>query len=357
MRDELAHGSLRWWRRAAAVLSVLVALMFAAVMGWLPQHSPSVPPVTVGVLPPWDAERAIAELDRYADRLGQVAPWWYRPTSSGELGIVGDPAQLDEIVRVARHHDRKVVPIVANFGDDWDAELVGTLLADPRSAAIHVAALTELVVEQGYDGIHLDYRQLASADADRYAELVHRVAEALAAHDKLLAVSVHPKTHADEPGWGAGHDYARLGAQVDQLHVLTLDHRGRAPGPLAPIGWVDEVAGYASSVVPADRLFLGIGVYGRLWSADGVRTLTLRQVAEHRRTAPGEVGFDPSSASPFLEDPDERSQLWFEDEASLRRKLVVADRHDVGGVLLWRLGGTVPGVWDVVDDEFGRIAG
>lgn len=357
MHDDLVGGSVRWWRRAVAVLSVLVALMFAAVVGVIPGFAPAAPPVTVGVVPPWDAERGMADLDRHAGQLTQVAPWWFRPVASGEVRMIGDRAALEDVVDIARRHDQKVVPMVTNFQDGaWDADLVGAVLADARAVAVHVAAVTELVVEGGYDGIHLDYRDLAPRDADRYADLVRRIATSLDTHGKLTAVSVQAQTHADDPASRA-HDYARLGEWVEQLHVLALDHHWRTPGPLAPIGWVDEVAGYASSVVPPERVILSVGVHGRVWGPDGPETLTLEQVADRIDGHPSAPGFDPQSASPFLEGADvhEWTELWFEDEESLRRKFAVVDRHGLGGVLLWRLGGTVPAVWDTLDDELGPV--
>ena len=63
-------------------------------------------------------------------------------------------------------------------------------------------------------------------------------------------------------------DYAALGHSADRVVVMAYDWHWAfsAPGPIAPTWWVDDVLDYATSVVPPEKLALGVGLYGYDWS-------------------------------------------------------------------------------------------
>ena len=354
---------MRALRIVAGVLGILVIVLFVAVIGVLPgafggsgQDDDMV--TTLGFVPYWDQDRAFEEVDRYADELSAVGPWWYAPTPDG--AIVPQHAEYTDIdlerVRELQGRGQRVMPAIANHRDgSWDFDLIGELLSDPDAVTAHVEALTDLVVDHDYDGIQLDYENLDADDARRYADLVRRVAEAFAEHDKTLAVAVHAKLGPETDGWGAGHDYALLGRYADEIHLMAYDlhYNTSDPGPPAPAWWVDEVLDYATTEVPAEKVVLGIGLYGYDWP-EGARGegLTLQEAEARVRRYDGELTFDTRSQSPrFTYERDGQThELWFEDGPSIARKLEFVETYGLGGAFFWRMGGTTPEAWDAVGE-------
>ena len=52
---------------------------------------------------------------------------------------------------------------------------------------------------------------------------------------------------------------------VDRLRLMVYDWSVSAPGPIAPMDWVNRVIAYSSAVVPVSKLQLGVPAYGRHW--------------------------------------------------------------------------------------------
>jgi spore germination protein len=307
-------------------------------------------------VPYWDQDRAFEEVDRHGQHLTVVSPWWYAPADDGSVVTQHDgftDVDLDR-VRELQRAGYAVVPTIANHRDGhWDFEVVGRILADPDRTARHVAAVTDLVLEHGYDGIQLDYENLDAADTGSYAELVRELAAALHEHDRTLAVAVNAKVDATRAGWAAGHDYELLGRYADELHLMAYDlhNEGSDPGPIAPTWWVERVVRHATSVVPPEKLVLGIGLFGYDWGRRGHRrrphALGGRRAHARPRRCAAVRPPQPFTGVHLRGRGDDR-ELWFEDARSVRHKLRLVDRYDLAGVFYWRLGGTTAEIWRAV---------
>lgn len=48
---------------------------------------------------------------------------------------------------------------------------------------------------------------------------------------------------------------------------MTYDEHypGGSPGPIASIGWVNNVVKYATTVIPKEKIYLGLAAYGYDW--------------------------------------------------------------------------------------------
>jgi spore germination protein len=349
-------------RRALAMVATL--LLFAGalvVVLWGTDLIPGEdPPVTIGFVPYWDQELAFEEVDRYADQLSTVSPWWFAPTADGRV-VQQHEGYTDvdlAVVRDLQRRGKRVMPSVANHRDgSWDFEVVSELLSDRETVDAHVAALTELVVDGGFDGIQFDYENLEQEDAVPYADLVRRTVDAFHDHDKVVAVAVHARQGPEDMGgWGAGHDHERLGRYADELHLMAYDYHSNTsdPGPSAPVWWVEEALAYTTSVVPSEKVILGVGVYGYDWGegevAEGV---TLQEAHARIRRYSGEAGFDPRSQTPWFtyRADGQVHELWFEDARSLRSKLDLVEELDLGGAFFWRMGGTTVEAWEAIADS------
>src|SRR5690606_28392196 len=151
--------------------------------------------------------------------------------------------------------------------------------------------------EHGVAGVDVDWEAVKAVRRDEFSAFVEQLARRLHRDGRLIAVDVYPKV--SEPGGWDGpraQDWARLGRAVDQFRVMTYNYSGSwsGPGPLAPPDWMDRVLRFAESRVPADRVVMGIGFYGREWHADGttadlvwadVRAIRQELDADETRTA------------------------------------------------------------------------
>lgn len=314
------------------------------------------PPTVVGYLPYWEQRAAIDDALRQRDLLTTAAPWWYSPTDDG--GVVeqhrGHTDTSDAAIRMLRDAGLEVMPAIANHHEgEWDFEIVPHIVADPDLRADHVRNLVALVEDRDYDGIVIDYELLGAGDRDGFTAFVTDLGAELHARDRRLAVALHAQ--ASDQGSGdhnLAQDYQAIGQAADEVHLMTYDqHYDESdPGPIAPLPWVSDVLDYAIERIPPDKLVLGIGLFGYDWGGDAVADgLQLGQVARRIARNDGEQGWDERAASPwFRYDGDGVSRIiWYEDPASVKAKLALVERYDLGGAFFWRLGGVPEGIWSV----------
>jgi spore germination protein len=309
----------------------------------------------IAYVPYWDQQRGFASLRRNLDLVDEVSPFWYSLDRRGRVVLADDEhTTVDRsTVRFLQRRGIRVLPTVTNLRNgDWAPELVSGMLHDPAAVDRHVRALTALAVDEGYDGIDLDYEDLRAADREAYSAFLRRLAGALHAADKLLTTSVHPKvSDAGYDERNRAQDYRAIGAAVDQVRVMTYDYSWETspPGPVAPAGWVEDVIAWTVTQVPPEKVVLGAVLLGYDWVAGRGETVDHGQAVALARRHGAEIARDRDRA-PWFRYQDaagRRHEVWWEDAESVAVKLRLVARYGLGGAFFWNLGGEDPAVWPV----------
>lgn len=291
-----------------------------------------------------------ASLVAHIDQLDAVVPNYFGMNADGTIVGTDDPS-VDAIVR---SHQKRLLPMVQNH---VTYSSFGGLLNDPTRRAVAVNSVVSLVTDHGYDGITLDFEGVSPSDRAGLTAYVQAVAAALHQREKLLAVAIPAKSGDLSTGWGGAFDDAAIGASADRAILMAYAFRtaaSKTPGPISPLPWVRSVTDYARSAIPADRLVLGIGVWGYDWnSTDPNRAQTLRytQTAALVSRTGGQPSFDPSlAAATYAYQTDGQDhEVWFETPESIQQKVGVATQLHLAGVAFWRLGQEPPGVWSLLN--------
>ncbi len=368
------------------VVSLTLSFFFSPsqALTFLSSSPPPTPRLQVSAWMPtsWDGESARASFRRHVRQLTTVSPYWYGVRADGQLSpLTGarDPLLLAE----ARAAGARVIPTISN---SYNGTRIHTILNDDALAAAHLQAIIEEVERYGYDGIDLDYENLYAEDKDRYAAWVKELAAQLHARNKRLTVTVQPKTfHAD--GWdGPGaHDYRALANAADELRVMIYGWCWKTgcvgsapPGPIAPIHWMQRVIDYAKTQAPADKIVIGLHLYGYDWQI-GATSLNANQaqLQEACFSPPEPVAFEDvtgralvwAEADALLKSNNATLQWWEEDDQglvqepwfsydngqhvvafanadSVEARVQLVEQAGLRGVIFWRLGGEDPALWD-----------
>jgi spore germination protein YaaH len=311
----------------------------------------------------WDQARGFESIVANADVISEISPFWYRVLADGRvvpyITAAGASYEDPTVLAFLRSRGILVIPTVANVIDGvWDGTLVSKVIADPQLRAANVAALVNLAVVKGYDGVDLDYENLLASDRAAFTSFVQQLAGALHAQGKLLSVNVYAKT-SESGTWDGprAQDWWAIGQAADQVRIMTYEYSWSTspPGPIAPVGWVNDVIGYATSQIPPAKILQGMPFYGYDWVGQRGTDLVWTQAMDLASRFAVPLMWDSASASPWFEyvSGSARHTVWFEDGSSVGAKLDVARLHDVGGISVWRLGGEDPANWSAVRAEFG----
>lgn len=313
------------------------------------------PTNVIGYVPYWDQQRGFATVRRHLSLFDEISPMWYSLDADARI-VLSDPENTVVDLRTVRFLQRqgiKVIPTITDLRNgDWHPELVSNMLSDPARRQAHVRRIADLVRAKGYDGIDVDYEDLKATDRGAYSAFVRELAEAMHAEGRLVTSSVYAKMSdaGDDPS-NEAQDLRTIGAATDQVRVMTYDYHWETspPGPISPANWVRDVIAWTVTQIPPEKVILGavllgydwVGGYGTTVDYLQATALARRYHAPMRRTGDGSPWFR------YLRE-GRQHEVWFEDAVSVRAKLEVARKYQLGGVFFWRLGGEDPAVWSLV---------
>jgi spore germination protein YaaH len=356
------RASRRRWGKRRLIVSV-AALVLALGCASVPTSSPAARTASltrsIAYVAYWDAEAGFATVDAHPEAINEVSPWWYSLESDGTVRLQDSSMAKVERERVDALQARgvRVVPAIANHKDGaWDDDVVPELLERPAVIESHVTDIVDFVIAESYDGINIDYENLRADSREGFSSFMEQLSRALHDQGRLLTVDLHAKT--SDAGAGErniAHDYARIGPVVDQARIMAYDYHWQdsAPGPVAPIDWVEQVVQYTIDHIPREKVVVGIPLFGYDWPEEGRAEVVTWQEAQSRAQAhSATIQRDERFAAPWFTYTDESGQghtVWFEDDQSVAAKLRVISRRGVPGVFFWRVGGESPGVWSVVN--------
>ena len=115
--------------------------------------------------------------------------------------------------------------------------------------------------------------------------------------------------------------------------------------PVSPLNMVRRVLNFAVSVMPAQKILMGVPNYGYDWTLPFVQGTAARPLTNVGAvTLAGAVGadirFDAAAQSPwfrYVDSTGKRHEVWFEDARSLRAKFRLVDEYGLAGVSYWNL--------------------
>ncbi len=321
---------------------------------------PSVHPKTGRYIAAWlptsfDAEAARATFEANKDLLDEVSPFWYGVVSDGRI-IPDVGARDQELVRVAHENNVLVIPTIHNIANP---DAASDVISTPDRRTQHINIIMDEVRTYGYDGIDIDYESLTRDMEDEFTAFMQELATALHAEGKLLTVAVH--AHTGRPDY---QNYADLGKVVDRLRIMTYDYSwsGSAPGPIAPVYWVQEVAEYAASVVDPAKIQIGVSFYAYDWPAnwsDGARAeaRTYTEIEQIKASYQPRINLVEEDAGRPVQESSftyAGRTVWFSNYRSLSAKLDMVRSMNLAGIAIWRLGNEDPYNWTTIRESLQR---
>ena len=309
-----------------------------------PTASPAPRPKEVTVWAYFASYMEMKVLRQEPKLIREVNFFWYQLAPDGSIGGSNqDPYSVAEVQKLGT----RVVPSIMNV---FDAVRVHATLVDAQKRQAHVQDLVQLVVENNYDGIDIDYESMFPEDREVFSLFIEELAAGLHAKGKLLSVTVHPKT-SDAPQWDApkSQDWQRLGAAADEFKIMVYDYSsgGSKAGMIAPVDWAEAVIAYAATQVPLEKTYLGLPFYGYDWVGSQGKSLTWQQVQNLIRMHNITPLRAANNEGYFSYGSENRNTVYFTDALSTKTKVeAILKRHpQLAGVCIWYLGGEDPENW------------
>jgi spore germination protein YaaH len=285
----------------------------------------------------------------HTNALTAIAPTWLAFEKDGTLTNTADARTL----RFAKSRGLQVTPLVANH--PMRPETARPVFADADAVTKNVALLLKTVTDLGADGINVDIEGVSPGDRALYNNFIEALCRAFHQRGLLVTAAIPAKT-ADNPtgAWAGFADYAFLAGHLDQVQLMCYDEHwsGGEAGPIASLPWVRKVMEYATSVMPREKIVMGIPFYGYAWPAAGTASEVTPLKGEQLSGAPGSApAWDDAAKTTsvaYVDDTGGKRTAYFETARSLGLRLDLAREFRVAGVAIWRLGDETPDFWPLL---------
>ena len=311
-------------------------------------------PLVVGAVPYWDEQEAQTSIDNHSAEMDVASPWSYAIQDDGAVVLQPGLTTSNEQAQAARMKGLglKIIPTIANTTAGlWDTTTISNVIKDPKLTQTFIASVVHFIQSNGFDGIQMDCEDLLGSDRDAYSAFITDLAAAVHRINKVLYVTVHAKeTDQGYDQRNLAQNYAAIGAAADLVCLMAYDwHWGTGPaGPIGPYDWVERVIKYAITQIPANKIMLGLGLFGYDWVGSKAENLTWRQIVSLAEQHSADELWDVGSQSPHFSYTADgvKHDVWYENGRSVSAKFGLARQYRLGGVELWRLGAEDPAVWE-----------
>ncbi len=286
----------------------------------------------------------------------------------GEDGTLID-VDDEEIIELARQYGVAPIMQISSITErgTFSTETAARLFSDTALQDRVIEAIVKTLEEKRYAGVDVDFEYVEAQYAAAYADFVEKLRSRLNPLGYEVFIALAPKYSADQQGLlYEGHDYPTLGANADGALIMSYEwgySRGE-PQAVSPLDKVRRVVDYGVSVIPPEKIFLGMPNYGYDWRLPFVmgqtvaRSLGNVEAVDLAGTQNAAIRFDEMAQSPtFTYYARENGRavehvVWFEDARSVAAMLGIVEEYGLRGFAVWNLMRYFPQMWLVVNNTF-----
>ncbi|TXH00841.1 MAG: hypothetical protein E6R05_06470 [Candidatus Moraniibacteriota bacterium] len=264
--------------------------------------------------------------------------------------------------------------ILTYMQEDEDALIA--MLNSPTARKVAINNIIQTMSDAKAVGMNIDLEPIGSISetlrnnfTNFITELKHATCPQPSPSCPLISISIYPSAAAKERLW----DLKNLDSLTDYFVVMTYDYtmpKSLRSGPNSPLRdfsgefehSIIKNLSELTKLIPANKILLGIPLYGYEWNtidsskyssttSRGV-TASLERIETMLNEQILELVWDRNSLTPYgiSTESGTHSQIYFENEVSIRLKLDLVRSSGLGGIALWALGydNNVPWLWPTI---------
>lgn len=325
---------------------------------------PEKPKPTVDVNAYIDPRMTVGRSGQAVDEVGKyltfLAVFSYAVNRDGSLSPVQDLPILNAA------HAERVMPllVLTNFENGrFSTELATTIFANEVLQDRILDQALQVMRSKGYRGLDFDFEYLGKENRVPYTRFLQKAAARVRAEGYVISAALAPKLSGEQKGLlYEGHDYPAIGQIVDRIFFMTYEWgwSGGKPMAVSPITQVRRVMEYAVSVVPQEKIMMGMPLYGYDWTLPWERGKWAKSISPQQALRLAiqhgvSIKYDQKSQAPWFNYTDSQNRIhevWFEDARSVQAKFNLVKEFKIGGFYYWVLGHDFPQNWLLVEDNF-----
>ena len=337
-------------------------------------------------IPYWKKTAAIPETIQHIDTLKEISPFAYEVNTNG---TIHDAMKLKDVswLTLMETAGSKGIKVVPSFS--WqDGNAIHRVLSSSAARAGHMKNVLQLVDENDFDGIDIDYEGKKAETNTYFSKFLTELSKAMHARKKTLSCTIEARTPVGSrfvtipKKLEYANDFGVINKVCDEVRImayeqgridLKLNKKKSVSGayyfPVSDTEWVDKVIVEAVKTISKNKLMLAIGNFGYEYdvinnngvvSYNDVQSLTFNEAkalasstgAAFVRNNAGELGFTyTTSTNVGTSTLISTRFVTLSDAKAIRAKIALAKKYKLKGIFLFKIDGeSDPALWDA----FGR---
>ena len=303
--------------------------------------------LAIGFYINWD-ESSYASLERNLDHLDWVVAQWVHVV---DVKNGGSPIEVEldaKALNLIRQQQPQtsIIPMVQNLSDEkWEKDLLARAVGDEDSRQRLVAALTQLVEQNKFAGICVDFEEPTKETQPNLLRFMQELHAAFQSHGWVVVQAVP----FDDAEW----NYREYSAATDYLMLMAYDEHwaGKVSGSVASQAWYESTLANRMRELNPAKTIIALGNYGYNWTEGSeAKEVSFQEAVIDARDSSAQIEFDPATRNPHYEyDEEDESHhiVWFLDGVTAFNQMRAASGYGPAGFALWRLGSEDPSIWSV----------
>jgi hypothetical protein len=275
-------------RRVLVLYLTIFSLLTVGVVAPLASNASEPRKILTTWIPYYNMKTYLPAALNSSKLIKEVMPFWYtlnyntrtKTPTIKDAYTPGNPSvPMATPLAALRGAGYQIIPTIT---DGTGKLVLAKALSTPQERTKIANVIVNLVMANNFDGIDLDFETFAFEDGSStwptteplWVAFVQELSAALHAKNKLLSMTT-PYQFSGTAGPNVGYyvyAWAKIANHIDRLRIMTYDYSSSRPGPIGPISWVEKTVKYATSVMPASKVWVGLAGYGKDWvtKVDGV---------------------------------------------------------------------------------------
>lgn len=293
--------------------------------------------------------------------LTYLTPFSYHVKSDGTLKSINDSGLL----RAAKAKQVAPLMVITNFtSHGFSSDLAHTILSNKDLQDKLLTNVLKIMKQKGYKGLNIDFEYVYPRDRTNYNNFLSLVVDKLHPHGYSVSTALAPKHSGNQQGTlYEAHDYPFHGKTADFVILMTYEWgwAGGPAGPISPIPQMRRVLDYAVSVIPRNKILMGVSTYGRDWPLPFVagqtkaKTIGENEAVDLARTHHVSIQYDFQAQAPHFRYSNQQGkahEVWYEDARSVQAKYELVKEYGLRGLSYWVLNYPFPQSWLLLEDNF-----
>ena len=287
----------------------------------------------------------------------------YRTTSEGEI-ISG--ADDTEIIQLAKAYGAAPMMFISTMTEEGiiRREVTYNILHNPSVQDHFINNAIYMLKTKGFYGINIYAENVTNDNINSLAEYLKRASAIFHSEGYKVLITITPTTNVDTPGIAFEKlDYSKLSEYVDGIIFSSYDwaRSYSYPNAIFPVNILRELMDYVISIIPSEKIFLGVTALGYDWTLPYVPGATEAIIISNDRAvqiaAENDIPiqFNEAAQSSYFHYMDVDGILhivWFKDARSFDARAELVAEYNLQGLSIWTIMRFITQLWLIINTKY-----